>query len=92
MVPYGQFVNRQQQGVISVMVTTVFQFGAYTEKVPAEVPFFGGSLDTQYSVNLTLVVIAILLVFVMLCTKPCIVKFSSKKHVHQEIEFQQVNQ
>lgn len=74
------------------MVTTVFQFGQYTQKDPSELPFFSDSLDTQYSVNFTLVVIAILLVFVMLCTKPCIVKFSAKKHVYEEIEFQQVNQ
>jgi hypothetical protein len=35
---------------------------------------------------------AILLIFVMLCTKPCMVKLSGSPHVHEEIEFQQVNQ
>lgn len=36
--------------------------------------------------------IAIVLILVMLCTKPCIVKFSGSSNVHEEIEFQAVRQ
>ena len=75
--------------IINVMVTTVFGFGNYAETDPKQVPFFGSSLESQYSVNMALVYIAIILIFVMLCTKPCIVKFSGNKQVGEEnqIEF-----
>ena len=42
--------------------------------------------------NVLLVVVAVLLILVMLCTKPCMVKLSGNHHVHQEIEFQAVQQ
>lgn len=89
---YGQCLNQQQQGIINVMVTTVFQFGAYATTTPMMTPFFGATLEEQYKVNMAFVYIAILLMLVMLCTKPCIVKFSGGSHVHEEIEFQAVRQ
>lgn len=51
-------------------------------------------MEAQYSINQALFYIAVLLIFVMLCTKPCIVKFSGNKQVHEEnqIEFQQIDQ
>jgi len=75
------------------MVTTVFQFGSYpTDLKPEQVPLWGDSLSGQYTLNQALVYTAILLILVMLCTKPCMVKLSGTKHVHEEIEFQAVNQ
>jgi len=89
----GEYRNRQVQGIIAIMVTTVFQFGAYpTDLKPEQVPLFNDTLRAQYNVNQGLVYTAILLILVMLCTKPCMVKLSGKAHVHEEIEFQAVNQ
>jgi hypothetical protein len=47
-------------------------------------------MGAQYSTNVTFAILAFLLIFVMLCTKPCIVKFKGDSHVHQsnEVEFQ----
>jgi len=89
----GQYRNRQTQGIIGVMVTTVFQFGAYDADLkPPQVPLVGGSMSGQFALGQSLVYTAILLIFVMLCTKPCMVKLGGSPHVHEEIEFQQVNQ
>ena len=46
-------------------------------------PIIGGSMDEQYRTNGSLAIIAILLIFVMLCTKPCIVKFKGEAQVHE---------
>ena len=89
----GEYWNRQVQGIIGLMVTTVFQFGAYDDTlVPPQVPLFGSSMKHQFTVCQALVYTAILLIFVMLCTKPCMVKLQGTSHVQDEIEFQQVNQ
>ena len=88
------------------MVTTVFQFGGFEQNKQA--PYihpliFTPPLDTtpdvdlnntQYTFCLSLVVIAILLIFVMLCTKPCLVKCKGDSHVHEHegIEFQAIDQ
>lgn len=77
------------------MVSTVFGFGAYDKDAdPPLSPVVGSSMGAQYGTNQTLVYIAIILILVMLCTKPCIVKFSSGHQVHEEnqIEFQAINQ
>jgi len=88
----GEYWNRQVQGIIGLMVTTVFQFGAYDETlVPPQVQLFGDSMRGQFNVCQGLVYTAILLIFVMLCTKPCLVKLQGTSHVQDEIEFQQVN-
>lgn len=72
------------------MVTTVFAGGAYEEKKPPLKPILGSSMDQQYAINKALVYIAVILILVMLCTKPCIVKFSGsgESHEHNQIEFQ----
>ena len=42
----GEYQNRQVQGIINVMVTTVFAFGAYDDTVvPPQVPLFADSLS-----------------------------------------------
>jgi len=76
------------------MVVTVFGFGNYVERDPPETPFYGATLNQQYAIHMAFVYIAILLILVMLCTKPCIVKFAGSKQVHEEnqIEFQQIPQ
>lgn len=76
------------------MVTTVFGFGNYAKTDPKQVPIHGKTLEAQYATNQALVYIAIILIFFMLCTKPCMVKFGSKHQVHEEnqIEFSQINQ
>ena len=77
------------------MVATVFGFGSYDKNAdPPLSPVVGSSMDVQYGTNQALVYIAIILILVMLCTKPCIVKFTSGHHVHEEnsIEFQAINQ
>lgn len=75
------------------MVTTVFGFGSPPETEPVQVPLFSDSLSGQYSVNQAMVYTAVILILVMLCTKPCIVKFKGGAHVADEnqIEFQQIN-
>ena len=43
----GEFRNRQVQGIINIMVTTVFQFGAYNEDLkPPQVPLFTDSMSS----------------------------------------------
>ena len=90
----GQYKNRQIEGIITIMVTTVFGFGNYAETTPEMTPIVGGSLNQQYSTNMALVYIAVILILVMLCTKPCIVKLSGGHQIHEEnqIEFQAINQ
>jgi len=100
----GDYLNGQYEGIISIMVTTVFQFGSFEQRKNA--PFIHPLIfsnpelpndelnNKQYSFCLTLVVIAILLIFVMLCTKPCLVKCKGDSHVHENegIEFQAIAQ
>lgn len=91
----GEYKNQQIQGIITIMVATVFGFGSYPkDNQPPLVPIIGSSMDQMYSINMALVYIAIILILVMLCTKPCIVKFSGGHQVHEEnqIEFQAINQ
>ena len=95
----GDWLNGQYEGIISIMVTTVFQFGSFEQRKAAPyihpLIFSNPELEPndlnnkQYSFSLTLVVIAILLIFVMLCTKPCLVKCKGDSHVHENegIEF-----
>lgn len=70
--------------IINVMVTTIFGFGQFDPKDPPEQPFFGGDLTAQYTINQALAYTAGLLIAIMLCVKPCYVKFTSAKHVHEE--------
>jgi hypothetical protein len=85
------------EGIINIMVTTVFGFGGYEVKDPKMIPLVGdkdSSLSTQYTLCVIFVyVIAIPLILVMLCTKPCIAKFKGGHAVHEEnaIEFQALN-
>ena len=90
MVCIGEWKNRQIEGIITIMVGTVFGFGSYDKDAdPPLSPIIGGSMTQQYSTNQSFVYLAIVLILVMLCTKPCIVKFSSGHQVHEEnqIEF-----
>lgn len=76
------------------MVATVFGFGSFPEQEPPIAPIIGRNTPQMYSINMALVYIAIILILVMLCTKPMIVKFSGGHQVHEEnqIEFQAINQ
>lgn len=80
----GEYENWMQQRIINTMVVTVFGFGNYVERDPPETPFYGATLNQQYAIHMAFVYIAILLILVMLCTKPCIVKFAGSKQVHEE--------
>lgn len=69
------------------MVTTIFKFGSPDfDNTPA---IIGHSLGQQYSMALGFELVAIMLIPVMLCTKPCIFKFSAHDQVHEadQIEF-----
>lgn len=79
------------------MVTTVFGFGGYDKNAdkPPMLPLAGATIGDQYLMSVIFVyVIAIPLILVMLCTKPCLVKCSGGHDVHEEnqIEFQPINQ
>lgn len=41
----GQFKNRSIEGIITIMVTTVFGFGNYATTDPPMMPIVGGTLD-----------------------------------------------
>jgi len=69
--PGGEFLNQGVDGIINIMVTTVFKFGGFDKKMFA---IIGSSQDQQYAIALGLEVVAFILIPVMLCAKPCILK------------------
>lgn len=91
----GDVDNRNTPSIINIMITQVFSFGNYKTTDPDNkmAPLVGGSNDTQYGIGVALVIIVVILVPVMLCTKP-IIAGCSQDHSDEdqdEIEFTNIN-
>ena len=72
------------------MVTTVFKFGGFDKEMFA---IIGHIQSQQYSIALTLEVIAFVFIPVMLCAKPCILKTPADQvHEANQIEFAPIPQ
>lgn len=90
MMCIGDYNNMKLQMIINVMVYTVFGFGAYTPQTPPNDPFFGDTLEFQYNLNMAFVFTAYFLIMVMLCSKPCLVKFRGSSQVQEaEVVYEQ---
>jgi len=53
------------------MITTIFNAGKYPETEKDYVPLIGDTQEEQYSIALSLLIIAVVLIPVMLLVKPC---------------------
>jgi hypothetical protein len=77
------------------MITEVFGFGQWnkTESDAHVQPLIGDSNDQQYAIGLSLLLIVVILIPVMLCTKPimhaCL--HSDSDEENDEIEFTNIN-
>lgn len=65
----GAVNNEKPPGIIAIMITSVFAFGAYDKKKPHD-PLIGDTEDEQYTYALLLLLAVAVCVPVMLCTKP----------------------
>lgn len=68
----GDIDNRKTPGIINIMITTVFAFGAYDEDKHQDA-LIGKDERQQYSIAVGLLVTVILFIPIMLLVKPCIV-------------------
>jgi hypothetical protein len=72
------------------MITQVFKFGDYSNDID---PVIGGSNSTQYAIGMALLLIVVVLIPIMMCTKP-IVHGCFQDHAEEErdmIEFTNIN-
>jgi hypothetical protein len=88
-------VNQNTPSVINIMITEVFGFGQWnkTESDAHIQPLIGDTNDQQYAIGLSLLLIVVILIPVMLCTKPimhaCL--HSESDEDRDEIEFTNIN-
>jgi V-type H+-transporting ATPase subunit a len=85
----GDWQNRHTPSVINIMITTIFNGGQYPDTEKDYVPLVGDSQDEQYSIALSLLIIAVCLIPVMLLVKPCF--FSAAAHADAEQEIEMMN-
>jgi len=79
----GEIKNEKTPGIIAIVITTVFGFGNYDKKKPKE-PIIGKTQDQMYGIALFLLITVIILVPIMLFTKPCLVKSKINNSVHEQ--------
>lgn len=88
--PGGPEANMQIDGIINIMVTTIFKFGGFDKPYDA---IIGTSQSNQYMIANTLEFIAFALIPVMLCVKPCVLKTPADQvHEQNQIEFAPISQ
>jgi hypothetical protein len=59
--------------------------------VPKEYPVIGSSVDQEYTIGVSLLVLVVLLIPIMLCVKPCVEGRKGHGEDHDEIEFSDLN-
>jgi hypothetical protein len=66
--------------IVSIMINTIFGFGQVTEaeKERNNAYYVGSSVDEEYTIGFTLVVLVLLLIPVFLCVKPCCFREKAK--------------
>ena len=90
----GDVKNQNTPSVINIMITEVFSFGDWNKPGTSNLdPVFGSSNDEQYGVGVALLIIVVILIPVMLCTKPimhaCLTGDADEEQ--DEIEFTNIN-
>lgn len=53
------------------MITTIFNFGKYPDTEKDYVPLIGDTQEEQYTISVSLLLIAVCLIPIMLFVKPC---------------------
>lgn len=90
----GDVVNQNTPSVINIMITEVFGFGQWNKTASDATiePVFGDSNDTQYGIGLAFLAIVILVIPIMLCTKPILYACThGDDDNNDEIEFTNIN-
>jgi len=70
------------------MINTVFGFGNIPESDKEFVPFIGNSLEQQYEIGVSLLIMVIILIPIMLLSKPCLFRDKPRPVPEEEIELQ----
>ena len=89
----GDVTNENTPSVIQIMITQVFGFGDYKSQGENVEPVLLSSNEQQYGVGMALLLIVLVLVPIMLCTKPIIAGCSTHDDHDDddEIEFTNIN-
>ena len=67
----GAINNEKTPGIIGIMITTVFAFGAYDKKKGHD-PIFGSTESEMYNYSVLLLLVSVICIPIMLLTKPCL--------------------
>jgi V-type H+-transporting ATPase subunit a len=91
----GDSVNQNTPSVINIMINEVFGFGQWN-KTAADAhiqPIIGDTNDQQYAIGLSFLLIVVILIPVMLCTKPILhaCLHNDSDDDRDEIEFTNIN-
>ena len=90
----GDVKNQNTPSVINIMITEVFGFGQWNKTASdADIePLVGKDNDQQYAIGLAFLAIVVILIPIMLCTKPLLVAcMSHDDDDNDEIEFTNIN-
>lgn len=87
----GERANAKQQAIIQIMITTYFSFGVIDDKTKGLPTIIGKDSEQMYTIAVILYGLFILSVPFMLCTKPCLTLCHKGGHVHEEVEFTNLN-
>lgn len=91
----GDVTNQNTPSIIAIMITQVFAFGDYEKTDPNDLmrPVVGKTNKDMYSIGLALLAIVIVVIPIMLCTKPIYFGCCGPDHDEDrdEIEFTNIN-